>query len=165
MASQIVWASDRSVGRASSVPGRQAGHARAAHLLFGADLVAHQAHDGGGWACQRAAGLFHRFGEISIFGQETVAGMDDVGVREFGGAQDTGGVQIAAGCCCRADAERFVHEAQMREAGIGFGMDADAVQAEQAAGARDAQGDLTAIGDQDAAGFGYPGLRHQAAPR
>lgn len=95
--------------------------------------------------------MFHRFGEIGVFRQEAIAGMDDVGVRQFGGAQDTGGVQIAVLGGGRADADRFIHEAQMREAGIGFGMDADAVQPEQAAGPGNAQGDFTAIGDQDAA--------------
>ena len=52
----------------------------------------------------------------------------------------------------RADADRFIGEADMQAVAVGFGIHGDGTDAEIAAGADDAQRDLAAIGNQELSG-------------
>ena len=91
---------------------------------------------------------FDDLGELRILGEEAVAGVDRVGVDDFGGRNDVGDVEVAVGGRRRADADRFVGEADVHRVGVGGRMDRDRLDAHFVAGAMDAQRDLAAIGDQ-----------------
>jgi hypothetical protein len=84
------------------------------------------------------AALFDPLGEIGVFRQEAVAGMDRHRVGDFGGADDRRHVQVALGGGRRADADRFVGQADMLEVAIHRGMHGDGADAQLPAGAQDA---------------------------
>ena len=75
--------------------------------------------------------------------------MDRVGAGDLGGADDRRHAQIAVGAARRADADVLVGEADVQRVLVGLGVDGDGLDAELAAGADDAQGDLAAVGDED----------------
>ena len=58
-------------------------------------------------------------------------------------------VEVALARGGRADADGLVGESHVQRFAVGLGVDGDGLDAELAAGADDAQGDLAAIGDQD----------------
>ena len=88
-------------------------------------------------------------GEVGILGEEAVAGMDRVGAGLLRGADDARDVQVAAAGRGRADVHRLVGEADDGRLGVRGRVDGDRLDAELAAGARDAQGDLAPVRDQD----------------
>ena len=59
-------------------------------------------------------------------------------------------VEVAVGGGRRADADGLVGEVEVGRAAVGLAVDGDDFDAQVVAGADDAQGDLAAIGDQDA---------------
>jgi hypothetical protein len=74
--------------------------------------------------------------------------VDGVGVDDLGGRDDVGDVEVGFGGRRRADAHRFVGEADVHRVGVGGRMDRDRLDAHFVAGAVDAQRDLAAVGDQ-----------------
>ena len=130
----------------------RAGHARHAvrfHHFDGRDLVAHHADGLGLGADEDEAAFLHALGEIRVLRQESVAGMDRDRIGHFGRADDRGHVEIALRRGRRADADGFVRQQHVLEAVVGGGMRRDRLDAELAAGAQDAQGDLATIGDDE----------------
>src|SRR6266581_516531 len=128
------------------------GHARYAggfHGVLGADLVAHQADRFRPRADEHESRLLDPLGEIGVLREEAVARMNRLGVRDLGGGNDRRDVEIALPRGRRADADRLVGELDVFCFGVGLGMDDHGLDAEFAAGALDAQGDLTPVGDQD----------------
>ena len=94
------------------------------------------------------AGPRHRLGEVAVLGEEAVAGMHGIGARRLGRRQDVVADEIALLGRRRADRLRLIRLRHMQRPGIGLGVDRDRLQAERAAAADDAAGDLAAIGDQ-----------------
>ena len=88
-------------------------------------------------------------GEAGILGQEAVAGMDGLSPGQAGGFQDGGNVEIGLGRRSRAEAKGGVGLGYMDASRIGIGIDGHGANAQAAAGADDAAGDLTSIGDED----------------
>ena len=88
-------------------------------------------------------------GEVRILGQEAVARVERVGAGLPRGADQARDVQVAAARRRRADLNRLVGEAHDGGLGVGGRVDGDGLDAELAAGARDAQRDLAAVRDQD----------------
>ena len=94
----------------------------------------------------RAADL----GEVGVLRQEAVAGVDGLDVGDLGGADDARDLQVALGGSGRADADGLVGQVQIRRIAVGLAEDGHDLDAQVAAGADDPQGDLAAVGDQDA---------------
>jgi hypothetical protein len=86
-------------------------------------------------------------GEMRILGKETIARMNRLHVADFGRADDPIDLQIAVGGLGRTDAVGLVGQAQVGGAAIGFTEDGDRLDAQFAAGAKDAQSDFTTIGN------------------
>ncbi len=92
---------------------------------------------------------FADFGEVRVLGKETVAGMNGVNVRDFGGTDHLRNIQVAVAGARRADADGFIGEAHVERIAVGFGIDRDGLDAQFPARGHDAQGNFTAIGDQN----------------
>ena len=90
-------------------------------------------------------------GEVGVLRQEAVAGMDGLDVGDLGGADDARDVQVALGGRrpgrCRWPRRPASRYGAPRSASLKTATDLDA---QVAAGADDPQGDLAAIGYQDA---------------
>ena len=72
----------------------------------------------------------------------------------LGRVEDLGDVEVALARRRRPDGIRLVGGAHVEGGAIGVGVDGDGGDAELAAGAHHAHGDLAAVGDQDLAGSG-----------
>ena len=73
--------------------------------------------------------------------------MNRLHVADLGGADDAVDLQIAVGGLGRTDAIGLVGQSQIGGAAIGLAENGDRLDAQLAAGAKDAQGDFTAIGN------------------
>ena len=135
--------------RDDSLRARNDRHARGGHLAAGLIFFAHHAQQ-----IRRRAdegdvrGLAH-FGEVGVLGKESVAGMDRVDVGDFRGADHLRDVQVAFARARRPDAHGFIRKAHVQRVAVGFGIDRDRGDAQFLARIDHAQGDFTAIGDQD----------------
>jgi len=89
------------------------------------------------------------FREARILRQEAVARMDGVGAGDLAGRQQRGNVEIGIARRRRADADGFVGEAHVHRVGVGRRIDRHGRDAEFFRRAKDAQGDLAAVGDQN----------------
>ena len=75
--------------------------------------------------------------------------MDGVCAGGAGDGQDALAVQVGLGGGGGADAVGLVREADVGEGGVDVGVDGDGADAEVAGGTDDAEGDLTAVGDEE----------------
>src|SRR6266404_8568446 len=89
--------------------------------------------------------------ERGVLGEEAVAGMDRIGAARACGGEDVVDDEVALRRRRRADRVRVVGDQHVQGRAVGLGVDGDTLDAELAAGARDADRDLAAIGDQHAA--------------
>ena len=71
--------------------------------------------------------------------------MDGLRIRHFGGGNDRRHVQVALCRCCRADADGFVRELHILGFAVGFRVNNHRFDAQFAAGALDAEGDLARL--------------------
>ena len=130
-----------------------AGHDRDAGALGrlpGGHLVADGLHDVGGRADEAQTGLRARARQRGHLGEEAVARVHGVGARRYGGLDDRFRTQVALAGRWRADRHGLVGEAHVQRLGVGVGVDGDRLEPEVAARPDDADGDLAAVGDQDA---------------
>jgi hypothetical protein len=125
-----------------------AGNAQFARGALGDDLVAHHPDMLGFRADEHQPVLLHHRREIGVLGQEAVAGMDGVRAGDRGGAEDRRDIEIAVAGRRRTDAHALVGEPHMHRVGVSGGVDGYRRYAQLAAGAVDAQRDLSAVGDQ-----------------
>jgi hypothetical protein len=88
--------------------------------------------------------------EVRALGEEAVARVDRVDVGDLRRGDEARDVEVRLACRARADADRAVGELQVRRVLVRGGIHADGLDAELLAGADDAEGDLAAVGDQDA---------------
>src|SRR6185437_8876362 len=91
------------------------------------------------------------FGEFCVFRQETVARMYGLGAGCFRGGEDGFDVQVAFAGGGGADADGLVGHGDMQRGGVGIGIDGDGADAEPLGRAHNADGDFSAIGDEEAA--------------
>ena len=113
-------------------------------------LVAEPSHRLGSRADEVDLAAAANFVEMGVLGQETVARVDRLHVADLRRADHVGDFQIAVGRLGRADAIGLVGERQIVGVPVGFAEDRDRLDAQFAAGANHAEGDLSPVGDQDA---------------
>ena len=82
--------------------------------------------------------------------QEAIARVDRLGAGVEGGLDDGVDPQVALGRRRRAEADRDVGQPDVGRRGVRVAVDRDGLDAQLAAGADDPDGDLAAVGDQDA---------------
>ena len=102
-------------------------------------LVAHRGDRIGRRPHPRQAGLDHGAGEPRVLGEEAIAGVDRFRAGATRGVQDPGTIKV------RADRHDQVDPVRRTVASL---VDADGADPQPARGARDADGDLAAIGDE-----------------
>ena len=115
-------------------------------------LVAQQAHGLGGGSDEHDAGRGAGFGELGVLGEKAVARMDRIHLRPACDAQDVGDVQIGLDRpLTRAHQVGLVRLGPVQRKAVFLGVDGDRAQTELVGRPHDANGDLAAVGDQDAA--------------
>src|SRR5690606_9576347 len=124
-------------------------HAGFDHGVLGADLVAHDAYRFRTGADEHEAAFLDAFGKIRVLSQETVSGMDGFGIGHLGRRNDGRHVQVAVAGRRWADAHGLVGQTHVLCVPIGFRVHHHRLDAQFAAGALYAQGDLAAIGNED----------------
>ena len=134
-----------SVGLVGRLQGRDAGRP---HQLLGVDLRAHRVDRLGRRADPGQPGADDRAGEVGVLGQEAVAGVDRVGAGRLGRGQDRVDVEVGLGRGVAGQPYGDVGLADVRQPGVGVGVDRDRRDAERAAGAEDPGRDLGPVGDQ-----------------
>ena len=144
---------------------RQHGHAGLPGDSPGDDLVAELLEDLGSRADEDHAGLPAGAGELRVLGKEAVAGMDGVDVVLPGQGDDAVDVEIGADRLARlADAVGLVGLEAVQGEAVLVGVDGDGADAQLVGRAKDADGDLAAVGDQQLANRPNRRLRHNQGP-
>ncbi len=133
---------------------RHRGHAGLDHRAARLGLVAHATDHVGRRPDEGQAALAADLGEMRRLGQEPVARMDRLGIGDLGGGDHRGDVEVGLVVARRADADVLVGELDVQRVGVGGGVHRHGPDAELPAGPDDAQGDLSAVGDQDLAEHG-----------
>ena len=90
----------------------------------------------------------HRLREILALGQKAIAGVDRVRAGALGGFENLVDLEVAFARRRRPDVDRFVGVADVQAGAVSIRIHGDGRDAQFAAGADDAHGDLAAIGDQ-----------------
>src|ERR1700722_18925274 len=124
-------------------------HTGLLHQGLGAILDAHGAHGSGRRPDKSNAGLVAGVDEIGVLGEKSVARMQAFGGSLLRHLDDPFDRKIAVARWRRTDAIRLVARSHVKRLRVGFRIDRDRAQPKTLGGARDAAGDLAAIGDQD----------------
>ena len=143
-----------SLSTSPSLPGTVGTSTSLANLPGGV-LVAHQGHRLVRGADELDLATAANLGEMRVFGQKSVARMNRLHVADLGGADDAVDLQIAVGGLRRTDAIGLVGQVEVGGAAVGLAEDGHRFDAQLAAGTKDAQGDFTAIGNQNSLEHGY----------
>ena len=93
------------------------------------------------------AGMLDGAGEFGVFGQEAVAGVQAVGAGAVGNFDERRDVHVRLGRRFARQEVRLVGDLRVQRAGVGLGVDSDGADAKVAGGARDAHGNLAAVGN------------------
>ena len=139
-----------------AVGARHDGHARALHELARGRLVAHALDDVGRRADERDTLLGAAPREVGVLGEKAVAGMDGVAPGILGNRKNRVDVEVALGRGCRADAVGVLGELHVQRLAVCLGIDDNGLDIELATRAEDADGDLPAVGDEDALEHSLP---------
>jgi hypothetical protein len=118
------------------------------HGMLCGDLVAHGPDRVRAGAEEDDARGLAGGGELGVLGQEAVAGVDGLGTGCLCCGDDLVDTQIGFGGLGRAEVYGDVGGFDVCGLGVGVGVHGDGADAESAAGADDAQGDLSAVGDE-----------------
>ena len=144
---------------------RNQGRAHGLGDLSRADLVAKRVDHVGVGPDPEDARSLHRAGEIGVLRQEAIAGMDRVDLSARGDGQHLGRIQIGVGGAVPLQRPGLIGRAHEGRVAVRIGIDRHRFDALVGAGADDAQGDLSAVGDQDAADRGQGGVtKHRRPP-
>ena len=120
-----------------------------AHRGAGLVLVAHQVDVVAAGPDEGDAALLAGAGEVGVLGEQAVARVDGVAAGGFGGVEDGVDVEVRLRDGGGTEPGGAVGAAHVQGAGVGVGVDGVRADAEAAAGAHDADGDLAAVGDQE----------------
>ena len=134
--------------RNSVVPGTPATPAASA-ARRGRHLVAHHLDRLGRRTDERHALRADRPGEVGVLREEAVAGMHRLGARALDDLEDLLGVEVALGRGLAAERVGLVGQADVQGVSVELGVHGHGGDAELAAGADHAHGDLGPVGDQD----------------
>ena len=119
--------------------------------LAGADLVAEQGQRLGRRTDERDPGGRALAGEGGVLGQEPVARVDAVAAARRGDPDDRRPVEVGGDGVGRpADQARLGGDAGVQRPLVDGGVHGDGLDAEGVGGTGDADGDLAAVGDEDA---------------
>ena len=99
-------------------------------------------------ADERQPRVHARRRQRGVLGEKAIAGMDRVRATGAGGIDDAPDRQVALGRRRRADVHGVVRRRNVTGGAVGIREDGYGRDAERAAGARDADGDLSAVGDE-----------------
>src|SRR4029079_19657361 len=99
----------------------------------------------------RGPGVARRARELRVRGEEAVAGVDRLGAGLLRRVEDLVDGEIRLGRETAAEGDGDVRPPRVERLRVDVGTDRDALDAHLARGADDAERDLTAVGDQDAA--------------
>ena len=129
---------------------RHRGHFGLAGHLAGRVLVAQHGHGFRGRADEGDVAIAANFGKMGVLGEKPVARMDRLHVADFGRADDAIDFQIAFAGLGRTDAIGLIGHFQVGGAAVRLAEDGHGFDAQLAAGAKDPQGDLAPIGNENA---------------
>ena len=93
--------------------------------------------------------FFEDLREAGVLGQETVAGMHGIGACDLARRDESRDIEIAIARGRRSDADAFVRKPHVHGVGIGGRVYGDRRDAELAAGALNAQRNLSSVGNQN----------------
>ena len=125
------------------------GHAVRLRQLSRARLVPEQVERFGTGSDEREARLLAGAREGGAFGEEAVAGVDGVAAAFDGGLDELGGVEVGGGGA-PAQGAHGVGAARVQAAFVVLAVDGDGADAEFRRRAHDADGDLAAVGHEQA---------------
>src|SRR5262249_49507278 len=128
---------------------REEGEARRLHELPRGRLVADLLHHVGAWADERDPLVRADLGEVRVLGEEAVPGVECVRPSLQRRADQARDVQVAAPDGWRADLDSLVGELHHGRLRVRRRVHRDGLDPELAARARDAEGDLASVRDQD----------------
>ena len=95
------------------------------------------------------------FGEASVFGQEAITGVNGIGAAGCGGGQDVGNIEVALATGGFSHADGFIGQLHMQCVLVDRAVHSHGGDAQFPAGAKDPEGDLAPVGDQQFAD-GHP---------
>ena len=113
-------------------------------------LVAQGVDRGRGRPDEREPGVLDGARERRPLGEEAVAGMDRLAARGQRSVEHRVDPQVALRGSRGPDADGRIGEPNMGGAGVGIAVDGDRLDPQLVAGADDPDGDLAAVGDEDA---------------
>ncbi|MNF79784.1 hypothetical protein D3C84_620100 [compost metagenome] len=90
----------------------------------------------------------HRPGEVGPFRQKTIAGVHGIGAAAFGDGDQFADIQVGLGRALAIQRVGFVGLAHVQGVDVRVGIDRDRLHAIVAAGAGDADGNFTTVGNQ-----------------
>ena len=129
---------------------RQDGHVDFLRERAGGDLVAHEAEQFRAGADEGDAGVRAGLGEIRVFRKKAVPGMDEVHALFLRERDDAGDVEVRAdGAFALADEVGFIGLETVDAEAVFLGVDGDGAEAEFRRSPEYANGDFTAIGDEE----------------
>ena len=96
-------------------------------------------------------GLADGTGEFGPLGEKPVAWMDRIGASGASGLNDRGNIEITLTRLGRTDKARLVGRGDVRGVGVGFRVDRDSCEPEQARAANDPERYFTTIGNEQLA--------------
>ena len=110
--------------------------------------------DGGGPIQTRPASMT-ACANAGVLREEAVAGVHGVGAGAAGDVEQLGDVEVRLGRAGAVQRERLVGDAHVQRLPVGVGVDGDGADPGVATGSGDADGDLTAVGDEDLGDGGH----------
>ena len=135
---------------------RQHRHAGGAHQRLGLDLRAHRGDGRGRRADPRQPGRRSTArANVGRLGEEAVAGVDGVGAGAAGGVDQQVGAQVGVGGGRARQVHGGVAGGDVQGVGVGVAEHGDRADAEAAARAGDAAGDLPPVGDEHCVDHGF----------
>ena len=133
--------------------------------LTGTGLVAEEFDGSRGRPDPGEPGVDDGLGEEGVLGEVAVAGVDGVGPGALGKGEDLVDVEVGLPSAGALEQPGVIGERDELGVRIGSGVDGDRLESQIVGRPDDAQGDLTAIGDEDAAHWGRGDVRGQRCGR
>jgi hypothetical protein len=137
------------VGRDAVIRPRDHRNSQSLGGALGLDLIAHQPDVRRLRTDKADIVLGENLREAGILGKKAIARVHGVGAGDFASGKQGRNIQVAVARRGRADAHALIGKAHMHRVLVGGGMHGDRRNAQLLARAQHAQGDLTAICDQN----------------